>query len=215
MHLANTKLFRGLQEDEIKRLLTCLNTFKRDYQKGETILSEGSMTENIGIVLSGMALISCNDIWGNASILGNAAPGCVFAEIYACIPGQPLLVTVTAAEDTCILFINARRILTTCPNACPIHAKLARNLLTVCAYKSLQLSQRILHTSSKSIRGRLMSYFSECAKRAGSNSFVIPYNRQQLADYLNVDRSTMSNELSKMQKDGLLTYKKNYILLKI
>ena len=215
IQLSKIPIFQGIEEPEIASLLQCLQATERTYQKGETILSEGSITENMGIVLSGMALISCNDIWGNASILGNAAPGCVFAEIYACIPGQPLLVTVTAAEDTCILFINARRILTTCPNACPIHAKLARNLLTVCAYKSLQLSQRILHTSSKSIRGRLMSYFSECAKRAGSNSFVIPYNRQQLADYLNVDRSTMSNELSKMQKDGLLTYKKNYILLKI
>ncbi len=215
MNLSHTQLFRGLQEEEIKTLLECLHAFKRNYKKGETILSDGSVTENIGIVLSGMALISCNDIWGNTSVLGNAAPGSVFAEVYACIPGQPLLVTVSAAEETCILFINARRILTTCTNACPVHARLARNLLTVCAYKSLQLSQRILHTSAKSIRGRLMSYFSECAKRSGSNSFLLPYNRQQLADYLNVDRSTMSNELSKMQKEGLLTYKKNHILLKI
>lgn len=215
MNLVHTQLFRGLQEEEIKTLLECLHAFKRNYKKGETILSDGSVTENIGIVLSGMALISCNDIWGNTSVLGNAAPGSVFAEVYACIPGQPLLVTVSAAEETCILFINARRILTTCTNACPVHARLARNLLTVCAYKSLQLSQRILHTSAKSIRGRLMSYFSECAKRSGSNSFLLPYNRQQLADYLNVDRSTMSNELSKMQKEGLLTYKKNHILLKI
>ena len=215
MNLVHTQLFRDLQEEEIKTLLECLHAFKRNYKKGETILSDGSVTENIGIVLSGMALISCNDIWGNTSVLGNAAPGSVFAEVYACIPGQPLLVTVSAAEETCILFINARRILTTCTNACPVHARLARNLLTVCAYKSLQLSQRILHTSAKSIRGRLMSYFSECAKRSGSNSFLLPYNRQQLADYLNVDRSTMSNELSKMQKEGLLTYKKNHILLKI
>ena len=215
MNLAHTQICRGLQDEEIKTLLECLHAFKRNYKKGETILSDGSVTENIGIVLSGMALISCNDIWGNTSVLGNAAPGSVFAEVYACIPGQPLLVTVSAAEETCILFINARRILTTCTNACPVHARLARNLLTVCAYKSLQLSQRILHTSAKSIRGRLMSYFSECAKHSGSNSFLLPYNRQQLADYLNVDRSTMSNELSKMQKEGLLTYKKNHILLKI
>ena len=110
--------------------------------------------------------------------------------------------------------MNVGRVLTTCTNACPFHTNLARNLLTVCAHKSLQLSQRILHTSSKSIRGRLMSYFSECAKHAGSNSFLIPYNRQQLADYLNVDRSTMCNELSKMQKDGMIEYKKNRILLK-
>lgn len=214
MNLSNTQLFYGLKEEEITSLLGCLNAEKRSYKKGEVILSEGSITENIGIVLSGMAVISCCDIWGNNSILGNAAPGSIFAEVYACIPGQPLLVTVSAAEDTSILFMNVGRILTTCTNACPFHARLVRNLLNVCAHKSLQLSQRIQHTSSKFVRGRLMSYFSECAKRAGSNSFLIPYNRQQLADYLNVDRSAMCNELSKMQKDGIIEYGRNRILLK-
>ena len=214
MNLANTQLFRGLEEAEIISLLDCLNAAKRSYQKGEVILSEGSITENIGIVFSGMAMISCTDIWGNTSILGNVAPGSVFAEVYACIPGQPMLVTVSAVENTSVLFMNVGRVLTTCTNACPFHTRLVRNLLTVCAHKSLQLSQRIRHTSSKSIRGRLMSYFSECAKRSGSNSFLIPYNRQQLADYLNVDRSTMCNELSKMQKDGLIEYERNRILLK-
>ena len=214
MNLSNTQLFYGLKEDEITSLLGCLNAEKRSYKKGEVILSEGSTTENSGIVLSGMVMISCCDIWGNNSILGNAAPGSIFAEVYACIPGQPLLVTVSAAEDTSILFMNVGRILTTCSNACPFHARLAQNLLTVCAHKNLQLSQRIQHTSSKSVRGRLMSYFSECAKHFGSNSFLVPYNRQQLADYLNVDRSAMCNELSKMQKDGMIEYTRNHIFLK-
>ena len=208
MNLINSQLFRGLDEAEITSLLGCLNAVERSFQKGEVILSEGSITENIGIVLSGMAMISCSDIWGNTSILGNVAPGSVFAEVYACIPGQPLL------ADTSVLFMNVGRVLAVCTNACPFHTRLVRNLLTVCAHKSLQLSQRIRHTGSKSIRGRLMSYFSECAKHAGSNSFLIPYNRQQLADYLNVDRSTMCNELSKMQKDGIIEYEKNRILLK-
>lgn len=214
MNLINSQLFRGLDEAEITSLLGCLNAVERSFQKGEVILSEGSITENIGIVLSGMAMISCSDIWGNTSILGNVAPGSVFAEVYACIPGQPTLVSVSAVEDTSVLFMNVGRVLAVCTNACPFHTRLVRNLLTVCAHKSLQLSQRIQHTSSKFIRGRLMSYFSECAKRAGSNSFLIPYNRQQLADYLNVDRSTMCNELSKMQKDGIIEYERNRILLK-
>ena len=214
MNLSNTQLFRGLEEAEITSLLGCLNATTRSFQKGEVILSEGNITENIGILLSGLAVISCNDIWGNTSILGHVAPGSVFAEVYACIPGEPMLVTVSAAEDTSILFMNVGRVLTTCTNACPFHTRLVRNLLTVCAHRNLQLSQRIQHTSSKSIRGWLMSYFSECAKRAGSNSFLIPYNRQQLADYLNVDRSTMCNELSKMQKDGIIEYSKNQFLLK-
>ena len=215
MNLTHTQLFRGLKESEIASLLSCLNAVERNFRKGEVILSEGSVTENIGIVLSGMAMISCGDIWGNTSILGNAAPGSVFGEVYACIPGQPMLVTVCAAEDTSVLFLNVGRVLAACTNACSFHARLIRNLLTVCAHKSLQLSQRILHTSSKSIRGRLMSYFSECAKRAGSNSFLLPYNRQQLADYLNVDRSAMCNELSKMRRDGVIEYDRNRILLKV
>lgn len=214
MNLSNTQLFRGLEEAEITSLLGCLNATTRSFQKGEVILSEGNITENIGILLSGLAVISCNDIWGNTSILGHVAPGSVFAEVYACIPGEPMFVTVSAAEDTSILFMNVGRVLATCPHACPSHTRLVRNLLTVCAHRNLQLSQRIQHTSSKSIRGRLMSYFSECAKHAGSNSFLIPYNRQQLADYLNVDRSTMCNELSKMQKDGIIEYSKNQFLLK-
>ena len=161
-----------------------------------------------------MAVIFCNDIWGNTSILGNVAPGSVFAEVYACVPGQPMLVSVSAVEDTSVLFMNVGHVLATCTNSCPFHTRLVQNLLTICAHKSLRLSQRILHTTSKSIRGRLMSYFSECAKLSGSNSFLIPYNRQQLADYLNVDRSAMCNELSKMQKDGVIEYERNRILLK-
>lgn len=214
MNLSNTQLFWGLEEQEISSLLSCLNAEKRGYKKGEVILSEGTITEDVGIVLSGMAMISYGDVWGNTSILGSVAPGGVFAEVYACIPGQPLLITVSASEDTTVLFLNVGKILSTCTNACPFHTRLARNLLTVCAHKSLQLSKKILHTSSKSIRGRLMSYFSECAKRSGSSSFWIPYNRQQLADYLGVDRSAMCNELSKMRKEGLLEYKKNQVLLK-
>ncbi len=209
IQLSKIPIFQGIEEPEIASLLQCLQATERTYQKGETILSEGSITENMGIVLSGMALISCGDIWGNTSVLGHVTPGSVFAEVYACIPGEPLLITVSAAEDTTVLFMNVGRILSTCTNACPFHTRLARNLLTVCAHKSLQLSQRILHTSSKSIRGRLMSYFSQCAKQAGNHIFHIPYNRQQLADYLGVDRSAMCHELSKMQKEGLISYEKN------
>lgn len=215
MFLSNTQLFQGIAQQDIPSLLSCLGSKRGIYQKGDIIFTEGTVTENIGIVLSGMAIISCGDIWGNTSILGNVSPGEVFAEVYACIPGEPLRITVTAAENTTVLFINVGRILTSCTNACPFHAKLARNLLTVCAHKSLQLSQRILHTSSKSIRGRLMSYFSQCSKQAGSNFFSIPYNRQQLADYLGVDRSAMCKELSKMQRDKMIEYHKNNISLKI
>ena len=200
-----------MKPDEITQLLSCLNTYEKSYKKGDIILSEGTITEHIGIILSGSAIISFNDIWGNTSILGNISEGSVFAEVYAYIPDQPMLVNVSAIELTTVLFMNVGHALKTCSKACPHHTKLIQNLLNVCAYKTLHLSQRMQHISSKSIRGRLMSYFSECAKQSGTNAFTIPFNRQQLADYLNVDRSTMCNELSKMQKDGIIAYEKNQI----
>lgn len=215
MVLSESKLFQGLSEEDINSLLGCLGAVRREYGRGETILSEGEVTESLGIVLSGRAIISRSDIWGNNSVLGSADPGEVFAEVYACIPGEPLRISVTAAEDTTVLFLNVGRVLSTCSNACPFHTKLVGNLLTVCAHKSLSLSQRILHTSSKSIRGRLMSFFSECVRSSGCCEFRIPYNRQQLADYLGVDRSALSGELSKMRKEGLLEYEKNWFHLKL
>ena len=214
INLSSTQLFRGIDKKDIEPMLNCLMAVQKQYKKGQVILQEGEPTQLIGVVLSGMALISCTDIWGNNSILGSAAPGSVFAEAYACLPSEPLLITVSAAEDTTVLFMNIGKVLTTCTNACAFHTKLIRNLLTVGAQRSLHLSRRILHTSSKSIRGRLLSYFSECVKKSGNYSFNIPYSRQQLADYLGVDRSAMCNELSKMQRDGIIQYNKNNFSLK-
>ena len=124
---------------------------------------------------------------GKSSILGFAEPGAVFGEAYACVPGEALLISVCAAEETRVLFLNVGKLLTVCGNACPFHARLIRNLLSISAGKNLQLSRRIFHTTPKSIRGRLLSYFSECAKKSGSLTFKLPFNRQQLADYLGVD----------------------------
>lgn len=213
INLANTQLFRGIDSADIAPLLSCLGVIERSFKKGEIILTEGEPTDQMGVVLSGMALIEHCDVWGNRILLGNAAPGAVFAESYACIPGEPLQISVLASEDTSVLFLNVGKVLTTCTNSCEFHTKLIRNLLTVCANKSLELSRRILHSTSKSIRGRLMSYFSECIKKSGSYSFEIPYNREQLASYLGVDRSAMSNELSKMKKEGLIQYRKNHFTI--
>lgn len=207
-------LFREIRPEEIPGLLRCLGAQRREYAKGETILAEGKPTDQLGVVLSGMAVIQSSDAWGNNSLLGHAGPGAVFAESYACLPGEPLRISVAAAEDTAVLLIRVGRILTACSHACAFHTQLARNLLTVCAAQNLRLSHRILHTRAKSIRGRLMSYFSECAKRSGTNRFQLPYTRQQLADYLGVDRSAMCSELSRMQQDGLIRYhKKDFCLL--
>lgn len=210
MNLSDIQLFRGVEEKDILSMLQCLGVKKRTYRKGETILSEGDTTEWIGVVCSGMAVIEHSDVWGSNSILGHVPPGAAFGESYACIPGEALLINVTAAEDTEVWFLNVGKVLRTCANACAFHTTLLRNLLSDCASKSLQLSRRIVHTTPKSIRGRLLSYFSERIKQSGGCSFDIPYNRQQLADYLGVDRSAMCSELSRMQREGLLRYTKNH-----
>ena len=210
INLANTLLFRGMDPSDIEEMLGCLLAKECTYKKGEILLPEGSPTEQIGVVLIGRVIIELGDVWGNNSVLSSIGPGGIFAETYACIPGEPLMVNVTAAEDTEALLLNIRRVLEPCSKVCPYHVRLVRNLLALCAGKNLQLSRRVLHTGPKSIRKRLLSYFSECIKRTGSYSFDIPYNCQQLADYLSVERSALSNELSIMQRDGLIRYEKNH-----
>ena len=210
INLANTLLFRGMDPSDIEEMLGCLLAKECTYKKGEILFPEGSPTEQIGVVLIGRVIIELGDVWGNNSVLSSIGPGGVFAEAYACVPGEPLMVNVTATEDTEALLLNIKRVLEPCSKVCPYHVRLVRNLLALCAGKNLQLSRRVLHTGPKSIRKRLLSYFSECIKRTGSYSFDIPYNRQQLADYLSVERSALSNELSIMQRDGLIRYEKNH-----
>ena len=123
------------------------------------------------------------------------------------------MVDVTAAEAAEVLFLRMEQILQVCPNSCPHHSRLIRNLLTLSSQKNLTLSRKIFYTSPKTIRGRLLSYLSSQALRSGSRSFTIPFNRQQLADYLNVDRSALSNELGKMQREGLLRTERNHFFL--
>lgn len=211
--LSKTNLFRGISEQEIDTMLKCLQTELRRYGKGDVVLQAGDQIRRMGLVLSGSVRIENDDIWGNKSILDQAGAGQVFAETYACMPGEPLMVSVVAAEITEILFLDVERILKTCPDACSYHSRLIRNLLMISAQKNLNLSRRIFHTSSKTIRGRLLSYLSYEASRAGSCEFTIPFNRQQLADYLSVDRSAMSTEIGRMQKEGLLRTEKNYFYL--
>ena len=139
--------------------------------------------------------------------------GQVFAENYAAIPGQELVCDVVASEDTEVLFLSMNKMLTTCQRGCAFHSLIIHNMLRISAQKNLNMSSRMMHTASKSLRDRLLSYLSEQATLNGSAHFKIPFDRQQLADYLAVDRSAMSNELSKMQKDGLITYHKNEFTL--
>ena len=211
--LSNTPLFLGTSPQEAEQMLTCLASVTRAYQKGETIFRAGECIRTAGLVLRGSVTVESDDFWGNRSILSRAAPGDIFGEAYACLSEQPLLVSVVAAECCEVLFLDVARALHMCSNACAHHSRIVQNLLALCAEKNLRLSQRMLHTAPKTIRARLLSYFHELSQRARSNHFPLPYDRQAMADYLNVDRSAMCAELSKMKADGFIDYTKSTVTL--
>ena len=207
--LTRAKIFQNISGAELQSLLKCLGAYERTYGKGEVIYSAGCAISAMGLVLEGQVLIGQTDLWGNQNIFGQVGPGQVFAETYACAPDTKMMVDAIAAQESRILFLNVRKILTTCPAACAFHSQLISNLLTVMAVKNLNLSRKINYISHKSIRERLLSYLSSQAVQNQSYSFEIPFNRQELADYLCVDRSALSNELSKMRRDGILSCTKN------
>lgn len=212
-NLSKTALFRGCTEEDIQNMAERLD-FRRDrYKKGDVIFGAGSTVTEIGLVLSGSVRIEHMDLWGNKSILNITPAGGVFAESYACIPNEPMLVDAVANEDCELLFISVPRLFA--PG--PLHesqSRLIQNLVMISAEKNLQLSRRSLHTSPKTIRGRLFSYFSQQVSAQKSNRITIPFDRQQLADYLNLDRSALSKELGKMKKDGLIEYHRNRFEIK-
>jgi len=133
----------------------------------------------------------------------------VFGESYACLPEEAIPIRAVAAESAEVLLLEVRRVLTTCPSACAFHALLIRNLLEVLAVKNLTMNEKLIHLTQRTTRDKLLSYLSVCSARAGEPEFEIPYNRQQLADYLSVDRSAMSAELSRLRAQGMLVCKKN------
>ncbi|MGN0465786.1 MAG: Crp/Fnr family transcriptional regulator [Lachnospiraceae bacterium] len=212
--LLPTLLFRGIKKEELSTVLTCLSPVTKTFQKGEIIFHIGDVIHDIGVVLSGGVYLEHIDIWGNTTILDHIGTGQIFAEAYACSLSEPSMINVIAAANSEILFLNTARVLKTCSNACIYHSRIIQNLLMISAQRNLNLSKRIFHTTPKSIRAKVLSYLSSQAIKLGKYEFKIPFNRQQLADYLGVDRSALSSELSKMQREGIIEYEKNYFRLK-
>lgn len=205
---AGTGLFKDLTAKEQDHVLKCLSAVEKQYGKGEVVFSAGTVTGAMGLVTEGTVEIVRDDYWGNRQVLGTVGPGELFAESYACSL-EPMTVTAQASEASRVLFLEVQKILTTCSPACEFHSRLIHNLLNVLAEKNLKLTRKIDHMSQRSIREKVMSYLSYQAERQNSDTFAIPFNRQQLADYLAVDRSALSAELSRMKQDGILQYEKN------
>ena len=211
--LASSTLFSGIGAADMAAMLRCLSPRRRRYAAGESILRAGELALEMGLVLEGGVRVERVDAWGDRLILERFGPGEAFAEAYACVEGEPLLVDVVAAENCGVLFLDAARLLRLCPTACAYHARLVRNLLTEMARKNLRLSHRLRLIAPHTIRERLLAYLSGEALRHGSRAFVIPFDRQQLADYLAVERSALSAEISRMRRDGLIECRKSSFTL--
>ena len=200
-------LFAEMDREEIGSMLHCLGAKTQTVLRGEPVFLEGDPAGYVGMVLEGGVQVVQDDFYGSRSLLAHMERGDLFAEAFACADVKALPISVYAAEDSVLLLMNCRKMLTVCSKSCRFHNQLVRNLLQVVAAKTLALSSKIRFMSKKTTREKLMAYLLEQAKRKGQETFSIPLNRQALADYLGVERSAMSAELSKMQKEGLLEYK--------
>ncbi len=211
--LKQTLIFAGVEEEEILTLLNCLQAKLDTYKKGDYVFRQGEHLDNIMVLLEGSLHVQRDDYWGNRSIISRIDVGDMFGEAYAAPDSGAILNDVIAIEDSVVLFLDVHRIMTVCSSACRFHALVVQNLFFAITEKNRKLVLKLGHMSKRSTREKLISYLSEEAKRQNSGTFTIPFNRQQLADFLSVDRSAMSNELCKMRDEGLLSFERNIFTL--
>ena len=212
--LKRTQLFSGVSETEISAMLNCLQAKMRTFRKGEYIFKQGEHLDQITVLVEGKLLIQRDDFWGNRSIVNVIRIGEMFGEAYLAPESGSLLNDVIAEEDSTIFFFDVQKVLTVCPSACRFHSMIIQNLFFAISEKNRKLIQKIGHMSNRTTRTKLLSYLSEEAAKQNRSHFTIPFNRQQLADFLCVDRSAMSNELCKMRDEGLIEFDKNEFTLR-
>jgi len=211
--LKKTQLFSEISEEEITAMLPCLRAELKTYKKGEFILMQGESLDKILVLAEGKLNIQCDDYWGNRSIINMILPGEMFGEAYATPKSGTLTNDVLATEDSAVIFFDVKQILTVCSSACRFHTTVIRNLFFAISEKNRKLVKKIMFISKRTTKEKLIAYLSEEARQHKSNTFSIPFNRQQLADFLSVDRSAMSNELCKMRDEGMIEFEKNRFTL--
>lgn len=206
--LKNCRLFENMEDENIIEMLNCLGAEVHCFKKNQSIFSEGETVTHMGIMLSGAAQIVRVDFFGNRSIVTSVEPSQLFGESFACSETESIPVNVIAESECEVMLISSRRILQPCCNACEFHSRVIFNMIKSIAEKNLLLNQKIEIISKRTTREKLMSYLMIQAKQYG-NSFTIPYDRQGLADFLEVDRSGLSAEISKLRKENVIECKRN------
>ena len=214
--ITSCSLFKGIDMANIEAMMACIGARIQQFARGETILLEGTPAKYIGIVLTGRAQIVRNDYNGNRSIVSNIEPTQPFGMSFACAEVPSLPISVVATDDTNVLLLDCRRITTICENACEFHRQIVFNLMKMMAMKNLMFNEKIEVTSKRTTRDKLMTYLTLQAKKQNSSTVTIPYNRQELADFLEVERSGLSVEISKLCKAGVIEAdKKTFRLLEM
>jgi CRP-like cAMP-binding protein len=211
--LKKSPLFNGIAEGDMQALLDCLSASTRSFESGSFIFLAGETVTVVGVVLNGGVNILQEDFWGNRTILAHIAPGGLFGEAFSCAGIDKLPVSVLATQPTDVLLIDYKRISKTCSSSCVFHTRMIQNMMEILARKNVMLTQKIEHVTRHTTREKLLSYLSQQAIQVGERKFEVPFNRQELADYLSVDRSAMSLELCKMRDDGILSFHKNHFEL--
>ena len=206
-------LFKGIGMEDLSGMLGCIGGHRVSVKKGETLFSEGDPATYVGMVLSGAVQMIREDYYGNRSIVAYIRPAELFCETYACAGIEELPISIIADEDSQVLLMDCRRITTTCCNACQFHNQIIFNLLQLVATKTIVFDQKMQVTSKRTTRDKLLTYLANEAKRQNTRSFSIPYDRQELADYLEVDRSGLSVEIGKLRREGVLESEKNHFVL--
>ena len=207
--LRKCSLFENIADENLTAILGCLGAKLYCYCKNQTILREGDAANLIGIVLKGKVQVVRIDYYGNRSIVAMIEPTQMFGESFACADEKMVPVDIVASEDSEVLMVDCQRVIHSCSNACDFHRQIIFNLLKIVAKKNIMFNQKIEITSKRTTREKLLTYLLQQAKKTGSDEFSIPYDRQELADYLEVDRSGLSVEIGKLKKEGIIENRKN------
>jgi CRP-like cAMP-binding protein len=212
--LSACPLFQGIAKRDIPEMLHCLGGKTAEFGKGTPVFLEGDPAGLVGVVLSGEVHIVREDYYGNRSVITVVQPGSMFAEAFACANLDVMPVSAIAVQPSTVLLLDCRRAITTCENTCQFHNQLIGNLLQETAKKNLLLTQKIRYMSQKTTKEKVMAFLLDQAKKQKCSAFTIPYDRQALADYLGVERSAMSAEISKLKKSGFLDTNGSWFSLK-
>ena len=211
--MINCNLFKDITETDLEKILNCFSAHKKSFDKDEYIFHSGNSINEIGIIIKGGVNIIKEDFWGNRAIISKIIENDIFGETFSLSSENKINVSVVAFEHTEVLFLNCNKIILNCDNNCKFHRQIIKNILKIICEKNIMLTKKIEHIMKKTTKEKILSFLSEEAIRNKNNKFSIKFNRQELADYLSVDRSALSNELSKLKKEGIIEFNKNKFII--